>query len=325
MMSGATLALILLLQHGPASPPSGKKTPVVKTPVVKAREAKTPVEKTPSGKAPVEKAKEANGAKTPAQTPVEDAASGGKSAGSEEKKVDLNVESLLEDPAMHVAASEALEAEVSKLRKTLGGLVSDGDMGVELLQEDEGPEKQLQDLGVSAERAAAISVVSNEVRALRAKLKLIELRAPVDTKLLQKDPNKGFDPLEDQATQEAEELATRLAEQRGGKVKSVRQQRSLYPSREALLAFKQGDYNGVIEILKLFELREIQADALYAYGCALVEVRDFPTGRQVFERVKSFSSRKALCESAEYQLKRMKHLEYGVVGPGAQLQERSKE
>ncbi|MFH0945509.1 MAG: hypothetical protein V2A76_09965 [Planctomycetota bacterium] len=297
MMNGVALALILLLQHGPATAEDA--------PAQKAR-----------GQKPA-------APKASPQVPAKEAPASGDGAVQPSKKSAPNLEKLLEDPEMHIAAAEALEAEVAKLRETLGSLVSEGEMGVELLQEVEGPEQHLRELGVSEERAEAIRIISNEVRALRAKLRLIELRSPEDTKLLEKDPLASFDPLEDQATHEAEELAARLAEQRGSKSKSSRQQRSLYPSREALLAFKQGDYGGVIEILKTFEPREIEVDALYAYGCALVEIRNFETARQVFERVKGFTDRKALSESAGYQLTRMQHLEHGIVGPGAKLKERS--
>jgi hypothetical protein len=234
----------------------------------------------------------------------------------------LDLARLLEDPEMQLTAISALEAEVESLRKTLGSLVSTGEMGVDLLAEVSGPAEQLRTLGVSEERTEAVRLLSNDVSALRARLRLLDLRAPADTKVLAKDSNGGFDPLEDQATAEAEALAIRYSEERSSGAPSPRRQRSLYPNREALLAFRQGEYRQVVETLEPFELYEIQVDALYAFGCALIGERDFERARKVFERVKSFDDRQTLRESSERQLDRIAHLENGIVGPGAQLPER---
>ena len=245
-------------------------------------------------------------------------------AGQQEQTPTPDLSKLLDQPEMALTAIGALESEVAALRGTLGGLVSTGEMGVELLQSVAGgAAEQLKDLGVSDERAEAVRSLSNDVRALRARLRLMDLRAPTNTKVLVKDPNQGFDPLQDQATTEAEALAARLSEQRGSGISSARRQRSLYPSREALLAFKKGDYKQVVETLSPFELHEIEVEALYAFGCALVSERDFERARQVFKRVMSFDERQTFKQSSERQLSRMAYLENGIVGPGAQLQERN--
>lgn len=227
---------------------------------------------------------------------------------------DPDLERLLKDPEFQLTSIRALESEVTGLRGTLQGLVTEGGMGVELLDDVDALEIQLRELGVTDERAEQIQSLSNEVSALRARLRLMELRAPTETNLVV-EPKEGLDPLKDLTVDETEVLLKKLLAERGGEAANEKKRRSLYPSREAILAFKQGDLEGVIEVLSGFGLHEIQLDALYVYGCALIETRRFADARKVFERVRSFEQRATLKICAERQLTRMDHLQNGVIGP----------
>ncbi|MBI4880494.1 MAG: hypothetical protein HY812_12670 [Planctomycetes bacterium] len=267
----------------------------------------------------------------PESAPESSAASGAQAGGAAPAP---QLENLLEHPEAHLPAIVALEAEVAALYQTLDGLVSAEEGGAaQFLQERQGDEVGLRDIGVSEKRAAQIEVLADEVSGLRAKLRLLELRAPSLN-----DPNEGLRDVAELVASEGAETAPGLdlepapgaqAEQgsAAGQEAAPREQENWLPSdpaHEALLAFRQGDMDGVIRLLGGREPRGIAPDALYVLGCALIEKRDYAAARQALLCVQEVGERRALSESARRQLERMERVQSGVVGARPQAREETR-
>ncbi len=239
----------------------------------------------------------------------------------------LALEGLLDHPEAHLPAIVALEAEVAALYQTLEGLVSAEEGGAaRLLDAAPAGDVSLQDIGVSDRRAAQIEVLADEVSALRAKLRLLELRAPSLN-----DPNEGLRDIAEvvaSASAEAEPPpdaepapGAAAASAAGAPAAPPAPGQPCDPSREALLAFKQGDLDGVIRILAGREPHDLAPEALYVLGCALIEKRDFAGARLSLLRVQETGERRALSESARRQIERMDRLQSGAVGARPQARE----
>lgn len=222
---------------------------------------------------------------------------------------------ILEDPQLQLKAIEVLENEVGGLRLVLDGMIEPESRESEVLRVVAGLEEDLQQLGVTPDRADQVRRLSNDVLALRARLRLLELRAPTI-----QPRDDGFRPVLEldvadpeaaaadlRARAEAEELPA-LVTAAGGEPG-----RSRLPSREAVLAFRAGDLDAVLRILDGLDPTRIAPDALYAQGCALIARGDFDRARPLFERVRSYADRVTLCEAAGHQLTRMERLRAGIV------------
>lgn len=215
----------------------------------------------------------------------------------------------------------SLEREVAELNRRLSALVSSGAAGVEALRKGSAAELELEQLGVSGARAEQIRSRQDDVRALQAKVQLMELRAPSTN-----NPNEGFRPVAEieaapavaappPATQPAASdpaAEVPAAEPVAADAVSVARL-SLDPAREAEIAFLQGDLDGVLVALALEPVERLSPEALFCYGSALVAKRRFADARPPLDRLRNCANRPTLAAAARRQLERMERMESGVV------------
>ncbi len=229
------------------------------------------------------------------EEPAPDAGAGA-TQGAKEDVADL-------DPRLHEAVVSVLEKQVEDLKRTANALATRDAESMQILDAIEGVDDELEALGVSSDRATQVRQLSHEVRSLRARLQLMELRAPT------------IDPSAKSSVLSAPQNEVLHPPTRVEIPRMELQGRSRFPSREAVIAFQDGEIDVVIGTIEGLNLGRVTPEALYAYGSALLERGRFDEARDVFGRFERINDRPTLKEGVARQLERMERLAAGFYTP----------
>ena len=318
----------VMMQAGPGAPerPTPRVSPMA--PVVGSlptpAEERVKEDEAPKGPATSDSVVAETEVKTPAPaTPPEEAAKvdprvAAKTATSDrgtQAPAEVDVASILGQEILDVTTTSAMENEVETLRKTLDALVGEGDATAKILNHLDGNASDLEGLGVSPERAEQIRSLSNDVRSLRAKLQLMHYEGRSGPSA---DELRDIAELDDEdpvvaPTPELTTVTGDAIEESASPDDASEERRSLFPEKEALLAFHAGDDATVVSIFSGLNVARLPPQAQYAYGCALVNRRDFVEARVVFGLMEALEERPSLRDAASRQLVRIAHLENGIV------------
>jgi TolA-binding protein len=236
----------------------------------------------------------------------------------------VSLEDVLRSAGAQFASMDVLENEVTSLQKMLDQLVLGGPESPDKLLEVTGVERELETLGVTAGRAAQISDMSDEVRALRARLQLLNLRAasvtttdetfkpieqmqPYDPRAVEGETAAGEETAQEEPAAEPDAAAAAEAAAQAERTPSPD------PDREAVLAFRQGDMLGVLDILEGYRADDLAPDTMFVLGSALVTVDRLTDARAVFEMLRARTERSTLARAATRQIERIDHLMNGIV------------
>lgn len=290
--------------------------PGVPPPIPTATQEKSPAKQMPKQASP-------NGPKRGPVSPVRPPAVR-QDPSAVEADVVPDVAEILDQQFVGTSTTDAMENDVDRLRRTLDALVGEGDAASEILSHLEEDDTDLEGLGISPERAESIRALSNDVNSLRAQLQLLYMQGRS-----QSSPDEELRDVKELLAEVAKSTESSAPKPEAAPTPvtgaatdaKAGARKSRFPQKEALLAFRAGDDEAVVQLLAPLDRARLKPEVLYAFGCALVNRRELAEARVVLSLITEYEKRSSLRFATERQLQRIEHLKNGIVSLDPLLKE----